>query len=579
MKKGKRIMRLLILTVLTICMLVSSVACSTAGSNKVSHDENTLNVRVYKGGYGTDYISAVKEKFEQTFETEGYKLNLMPADPELSTNKVLNQIKDNSGIDVYFFGAYTKDMATGLNGMVMEGSAVLDITDSVMNAKPIKFDGTEEDCTVLSKIPDTDDETKYNGKYYAIPYVQGVGGLAVNKVVLERYNLEIPKTTNEMFAAADKIMQTAKDTYVFPYSYSLSGNNYPIIFLNSWMMQYLGVAKYEKFLSMQEADGTKMANPYEVWGSGADGTQGEYAEAIVECLTAYYEMADPYVGSSGSRGGQDFVAAQQDLMEGEAAFYSVGDWMFNEEFVRYKSKLHDVTFVNTPVISSLGVKLFGAGTTYNKSNADCDKILSAVVDLVDQNKSVEEIQTAIKNNSSIGLDLATADVERICEARGAVNDRSQSQIWISKNTTKADIATKFLRFCASTDCATIIAQNTRTNNPFAPEALANTEYEWFDNVNKIINNRYLTRVRNTDSKGYRLQMAVPAFSSNTGTFVFARLSEEMTKGTFKTIYDGTTYAVIGNKSIYRELAVAKQKDIFKDGKKAVENWQNLNPGV
>ncbi len=567
MRKSKKILSQLLLVVMAASAVLPAAACSTSSSNKVSKDVKTLNVRISKVGYGTEYITKLKEQFEKTFEEEGYKINVMPADPELSATKMVNQIKDNNGIDVYFGGSYVKDMATSINGQIMEGSAVLDITESVMNAKPIKFDGTEEDCTVLSKIPDTDVETKYDGKYWCIPYVQGVAGLAVNTKVLQKYSLSIPKTSNEMFAAADKIMETAMDTLVFPYTYSLSGNNYPITFLNAWMMQYLGLEKYETFLSMQNADGTNLEKPYEIWGTGADGTEGEYAKAIVESLTAYYQLADPYVGSSGSRT-QDFVEAQADLMEGEAAFFAVGDWMFNEEYVRYNNKLKNITFVNTPVLSALGVKLFGAGTSYNKSEADCDVLLSAVVGLVDENKTVEEIQAAVK--TAHGVDLLEADVNAICEARGAVADRSESQIWISKNTTKADVATTFLRFCASTDAGTLIAQSTRTNNPFAPEALANTEYDWFAGVNKIINNRYAKKVRSTRASGLRHQMSLDNFSVTTGTFVFARLSEEMTTGTFKTIYDGKTYAVIGNKSLYRELAVEKQKTIYKDGKKRVE---------
>lgn len=565
-KTFKKIISTLSCAVLAVSCVFGVTACGGGGqgvgSGEIVDAENVLNVRAYSAGYGSSYIYAIKEKFEQTFKTEGYKLNVLPPDADLGGEKFLMDIYSKSGVDVYFCGCNPSWAATSEFGKIDQGSSVLDITDTVLNQKAIKFDGTEEDVKIIDKLDDFEKECAYKGVWYSLPYVQSLGGMAVNKTVLESYNLEIPKTTKELFHCVDVIMTKANEDNVFPFTYSTSGNNYPIMMLSSWMLQYLGTDGYNKFMSMEEADGTAMEKPYQVYGEGADGTDGVFADAIKESLEAMYEVFDYNVASYGSAT-HDFTTAQSHIMRGNAVFFSVGDWMVNEEFERFKSKIGNVDFTQVPVISALGEKLFGANTEYNQSEANCEKILRTLIDMVDESKEVLEMQTKIK--ADFDIDLKEKDVLAVCTARASVLDRSECQIWISKNTTKKELAEKFLRFCASEDCGTIIAQNTRTTNPFAKQALADNEYQWFRSVSKILNNKYIIKERTTRTRGWREKHALDAFSAYTTSYVHNKILKEKV-----TIYDDENYAVKGTKDAYRLGAENMQKEIYKEAKRQFE---------
>ena len=344
----KRISTVLMCIVLGVCAAFTLGGCNAAKDNIVS-DPKVLNVKIYRGGYGTTYISKLKEKFETLYADEGYELNILAPDPDMVATNVYQSIYSDSGIDVYFStGTNARDAVAGSYGVCFA-----DITESVLNKAPIKFDGTEESGTVLGKLnADMVNATiSHDGKYYAIPYAEGLGGLAVNKKVLDRFELELPKTSEELFAIAHEIMKHANEESVRPFTYSTSGNYYFSSLICYWMKQYGGTEEYEQFWSMQNADGSDMGlESYKVFDT----------DAVREMFAALYEFYDQAMAAPGSLA-QNFMSAQAQIMEGNAVFYSVGDWMFNEEVADFSDKLNDITFIKVPVISALGTKLFGTG--------------------------------------------------------------------------------------------------------------------------------------------------------------------------------------------------------------------------
>ena len=505
----KRILVLLMAVVLAVGGVFAGTGC--ASKETISSDANTLNVKIKSSGYGTDFIYRLKEQFEKTFEAEGYKINVLAPDTALSETKILQTIytqKGDSGVDVFFSSVNCQSGVEGNYGLCLT-----DITEEVYKKQPIKFDGTTEEKTVEEKIKDMDFQgaNVYKDKYYGVPYALAFGGLAVNETVLKSFDLEIPKTTNELFNCAQVIMSKATSpASVKPFTYSTSSNNYPISTVNPWLAQYEGEERFNQFWSFEDENGPMIDGENTVRCAEVFAFEG--VEKVFEAL---FEMYDYNMAAQGSNS-QSFTQAQGQIMKGDAVFYSVGSWMLNEEYVRWASKVKDVTFISIPVLSALGVKMFGEGTKYAMSETDCEKVLRAIIDGADENKTPEEIKPTL--DSTFGKDFDTADILRVCQARGYAKNSSGNGAYLNVKSNKKDLAYKFLRFIASEDAGKLIAENTRTPSPFAMDCLKDSDVPFLKSLDNISSNRYFKMVT-ADSRGYRKEMGVNSmFMSYAGEY-------------------------------------------------------------
>lgn len=535
----------------TVC---SFAACGGGGSDIVK-DANTLNVRIRSAGWGTTYIEALKKQFEETFAEEGYKINLLAPKADLVSTNVYRDIYSKSGVDVYFTEDVTaEDGVTGDFGQVFA-----DLTD-IYSKPAIKFDGTEETETIGEKLTSEHPNHVYDGKYYSMPYVYGCGGLVVNTRVLSEYGLELPRTTNELFACAEKIMEQAASTDVFPFTYSNSGNHYYKGLLTCWMAQYGGIEEYEQFWSFQKKNGdgtyTDMTTDcYEVFNT----------DSLKEAFTSFFRFYDVNMCALGS-GQQDVNGAQAQIMKGTAVFYSVGSYFFNEEFTRFNQYVNDVTFINKPVISSLGIKLFGSGTSYNFSDAKCDEVLSTIIKYADQHKLAAEIEPLAEVDCGVSLELE--DVETVCERRGYMGDGSGASVVVAENSPKKELAATFLRFCASREAGELMAKEMNSSSPWAVDAQKDSQYQYLKGVYNILSNPYAKQMF-SKSTGYRKSMGVNnMFEGSTREIVSVDVYE---KGITK--YDSKYYTILAGKTnqVYADAAADMVNKIYTTSKKNVEN--------
>ncbi len=535
--------------VLAVLMSFSVFGCAPDSKDPgIVDNEYTINVKLRKAGYGVTYVDELGKAFEAAYAEEGYKVNVLAPREDLLSSNVYRDIYSNSGVDIYFTGDVTaREAVTGEYGQVFA-----DITESVYNQKAIKADGTEEDKTVAEKLSIyTLDGCHYNNKYYGLPLAESVGGLAVNTKVLDEYDLEVPRTTNEMFKAADIIMQDALETDTFPFTFSLSGNNYTSTTLMPWLAQYGGIEEYNSFWSFQNPDGSNMTTDcYKVWGT-------ESWEKVLEVVYHYYDsVMEAYNSAS-----QTFSEAQNQIMRGTAVFMSNGDWMLNEEYVRNSRYLNDVTFVNAPLISALGVKLFGATTSYGFDDEKCDIVLSSIVKYCDQGRLAAEIKTMVDSELSVNLNVE--DVTTVCERRGYVRSNPGLGIALSERSTKKDIATLFLRFCASQDGGRIFAEQSRSMSPYARNVNANPNYAWTNSVYNILNNPYVVNL-DSSVRGYRLSMGVTTLTPGLGDPYSTSLQGKVTK------YNPDTLKIVATDAVYTTIAKKTAKDMFDYAKEQVE---------
>ena len=547
----------------------SAVLCgfTACGSSATAVDEKTITVKCMRAGFGTDWLYDLTGKFETAFAAEGYKVNILTPDRSISGETVIKELArgyDAIKVDVYITASAFPDKVGALGNY---GVLVEDIRDSIYNKPAISYDGTEEDILISEKL--SEDVVPFvidsNGIMYGFNWAQSSGGLVVNTRKLAKYNLQIPRTTNEMFDCFQKIycgyngIDNSINSSTYPLTYVPGNNGYGVCFLNALMAQYDGDF-YDSFWSFTSVDGD--GNVIEL---SEDGYRLFNDAAVYEMLNVAYRTFDVKISAPGSTN-QSLDQAQAKVMgdKNGAVFMFNGDWMLNEVKLNYKNKLHDIDFVNFPVISALGVKLFGAGTSYNMSEAACDELLSYIIGLADENTDIADIVVAVRQNK--GIDIAEADAAEVARARGVSFSRGVEHIaYITKDTPKKDIASLFYRMMASDDFGRTFSELANGATPYYAEENTTSEYSFVRNASKITSNRYFSLI-SSGARGYRKLLNLNQMFT-TQTHIPDYISSRNSASIFDTRGGMSGESV----AIYATLARGLQTEEFNNVK---NNWSN-----
>ena len=313
-----------------VCMCVALAMGSLLGCTGTKAPErsaNTINIRAYKGGYGSTYLSKLVEKFNEVYEDEGYKAVLLtPSTTMTGTVAQKEMASKNDWADIYYTSNIDLSMVVDNKDF---GTLVNNIEDDVWQKPAIDFEGNEESVTIASKLSlDVDDDySMINGDHYGLFSNISVGGLLVNTEKLSRYGLEIPKTTNEMIECFDTIYQgndLQKGSLVtnqYPITCLGGANGYHSHFYNAWVAQYEGGDWWDAFWALEDMDGNPMIEDgYTLFES--DGLR----EAMIE-LYRVYDAAYLAMGSLQN----NLSTAHEKLMNPNygAVFMADGDWAYN----------------------------------------------------------------------------------------------------------------------------------------------------------------------------------------------------------------------------------------------------------
>lgn len=446
-------------TAIALCaLLATSSAITFAGckGDNIVVDGKTVNIRMGVGGNGVEWAYILADEFEKVYAEEGYKINILEPSVDIAGNVVLTDMAlgaEETGIDLYISSGFNSIDVFGESGDY--GVLAEDIREIVYNQPAIGYNGVEESVPISSKI--SEDLVKYSvdshGKMYGFQYNETLGGLAVNTKKLAKYGLELPKTTNELWECVETIylgtdtVANSEKSGIFPITYVSGSNGYVTTALNTWLAQY-DFEEFQRFWSMQEtaSDGTKTdmtGNGYDVFNT----------KAVEEMLTLAFQYMDIRIATKGSTA-QNLDQAQAKVMQENtgAVFMFNGSWMMNEVKLNYKKQVDDITFINMPVVSALGTRLMGSGTTYNLSNETCEEILSYIIGMVDANKTIAEMISSVQTQFSVTLSEEV--VEEIAAARGYAYTRGVEQIAVMNKNAPAKVpAALFLRMMASDDFA------------------------------------------------------------------------------------------------------------------------------
>jgi len=513
MKKTTKALSLL----LSSLMVVSGLA-ACGGIEQV--DEKTIVVKCRRAGFGTDWLYELKGRFESLYEAEGYKVHIKTPDNSIKDSTLIQELYygyDNTGVDLYISSGATPDQvgAMGDYGVLVE-----EIDELVYNKPAISYDGAEEGKLISEKL--SEDVLPYmtdsHGKVYAYNWAQTSGGLVVNTRKLSAYGLEVPKTTNEMLDCFDKIycgyngVGNSIQSSTYPITYVSGNSGYTLCFLYTLIAQY-DADFYDTFWSFQSMDENGVPT-----NLSDEECQNLYNHpAISEMLRTAYQTFDMNLAAPGSLS-QTVDQAQAKVMgdvDG-AVFMFNGDWMLNEVKLNYEDELGDIDFVNFPVTSALGIKLFGTGTEYGLNDVQCDELLSYIIGLVDENKGLDEIVSAVKTNK--GIDVGKSDVANVARARGVTYSRGVEHVaYITKGSPKKDIAGLFLRMMSSDDFGQTFNRVAHGNTPYYSIENTTSEYAFVRNASKITANKYFSLISLFNgTRGYRKQLNMTQFFTTKG---------------------------------------------------------------
>jgi ABC-type glycerol-3-phosphate transport system substrate-binding protein len=295
-----------------------------------------------------------------------------------------------------------------------------------------------------------------------------------------------------------------------------------------------------------------------VWTDMEDAYKVFENENLKDVLEAYYQLMDMEYAAFGSAT-HTLDQAQGLIMkdankQNNAIFMLNGDWFLNEVKANYSRNLDNVTFMNMPVISALGVKLFGEGTAYNLPEAECDELLSYACKLVDENKTIEEIITLVQTEK--GITLTQEDAQAVATARGVGAARGIEHLaFITKGSTKKDIAGLVLRMMASDDFAETFMKLANASSPYTKTVKATSPYKFVNAAQAIVSNRHYRAV-NFHIEGLRFKVIksvayLPGIS-NVALHLYNKAPNESYADAAETLYKNINATVLAAWNEYKQ---------------------------
>lgn len=553
-----------------------SLLASCKPDDQTSVDPTTINVELFKGSYGVNWVYTLVEKFEALYEKEGYKVNVLKPSSDMRNNVAINQLAlgyAETNVDMYISGGLSasKIGEQGEYGVLCE-----EISD-VWEMKPIGFDGTEETVTLGDKVVDGIYETYVDayGKVYGVPYMTTTGGMVVNKRKLALYGItDMPTTTNELFEVWDKIyqgangMQNSEVTQLFPFTYMPgTANGYTIDWFVSLMAQYDQV-KSDEFWSWQtqNADGTQ------TWWEG-DVTAAAETPGFLAALEVFARAFDINVAAYGTST-QTLDQAQAQIMKQNtgAIFMCNGSWYLNDMALGYKNSLDDITFINFPVVSALADKIWADTVT---DAAKREEMLRYAIDQVDDlTKAANPAAIAADMTTKYSTEVTEEDVIEVRRARYVYSNRTSGhEVVITKDSTKRDICELFIRMMASDDATAMIAEQANANSAYILTPNTTHKYEFVQAASRIAATPYAYACSNT-ATGYKYVLgrtsSSPTLSVGHIAAHIAGLADSLS------IYNGEG-GLSGNPvSVYADLAKTIQEKEIKFYQDNISNWETTN---
>lgn len=451
MKKFTKLFLLAVLAFSTCaCLSSCKLGCRSCKKEEpIDPNATYVEVKVYEAGYGVAWLEQAIEKFNELYKQENYIVKITSSEGTNSSETLSYEIKDiaRNTTDIYFINGvnipYYLEASQSIRAL--KGNVLLEDLTSVYESKAIKFDKTEENVTIESKLNESDARAyKYNdtsdaryasyvGNYFAFPWANGASGIYANKNILKDNNWEAPRTTDEMFAQYKSLMTKVRDTNIYPVTFA-GGNamGYWLYLFDTFFAQYSGADAERNFWNLPLTE---------------DGYKAYEDQGILESLKVIAEMTDETYAKAGSNKLGN-MQSQGELINNKALYTCNGNWIYNEMKKENPVNVNNIIMIKTPVISALGTKL---GITDSK--------LSDVVKGIDDGKDNQTVST----ENGVSIDV----VQTVRNARSVYfNSSVDHSAIIPTYSEEKEVAKLFLRFLASDDNLDLYKATTNSALPF-----------------------------------------------------------------------------------------------------------------
>lgn len=431
---------------------------------------DALYVAVVNKGYGMKFVTELMKAYEKKTGVEMILDWHVPLEERVRTTMLAGP-KTNK-VDVYFnINDYL------VNGLLAMGEAIkgydrllLDLTD-MYDMKPEGFDGLTVSELMYPYYMDA--STFYNGKKYFITWATGYYGMVYNVKLFEKYNLSIPRTTDEMFELMDDMKEVNNGSYatnsegktVYPFVYP-GKNNYCEGIALTWRAQYQGAEAFYNALQGKDPEGEYS---YEIFEDYSILRAYEIIERIVKIGTND-ATSNGYV-SPKCISDYIFTEAQLHFLNGEAFMMPNGDWLEREAEANFTPGSVDIAFMRLPIISAIVEVL-------PKKSITDDQTLRDVVGLIDDELAGNQV--------TIPDGVDQEDYDFLKQARMIAWCQSANhQIFIPSYSNNIEKAKDFILFTMSKEGQEIVLKNSYGNTyPFDVDFSSFTNFSNLTNFQK-----------------------------------------------------------------------------------------------
>lgn len=403
-----------LLACLLAVTMLGGIAVGCGGREKLPEGKTVkLEISPFNGGYSLEWLKAVIA----AYELERPEVYVTFSEDIVSRDDQLVEIQSGvSDYDIYMTGM-------NLHGQLYNGLPVEDISD-VYEAIGDKIN------------PAVVNWYNHEGKQYAVPWSTSVLGILYHKDMFSQHSIAVPRTTNELIAAADKInMVRGSGSGPYAFAYCAKDNYWSYLF-NPWLAQYEGVERYENYWNCIGTNGRQYDKSVVAY-TGILRTLEVY-ETLLKASNNYNHPS-----SKDSR----FTDMQIHFLDRDTAMMVNGDWVVSETMKSGNYEVEesaDVAFMRTPLISSMveTLDLWTHGNTEypDLSQADKDAYdvkLAAIIDAVDAG------QTALAG-------VSAADFARVKQARSVTPTMADGALTMIPSASKnIEEAKEFLKFMYS----------------------------------------------------------------------------------------------------------------------------------
>ena len=453
--------------VLACVMLLGLCGCGLS-TQEVQVDANTLVIQVEAKGYGSQFARALAEAYNQKQSTT----KVVVMDDANSGGFASTALASNTQVDIFFSIVNT----TFQTQAGIEKDKWADLSD-VYTSPLTGYAESGEGVTVADAIEPFYMEmfTFRDGKQYSIPWATGISGFMYNKTKWDKTNenltaagqsaLELPKTTNEMFALFTKLQeQSVKEASGGAYAFTCSSDaaGYLNYLFTNWWAQYAGSTEAYNFFQGKDAGGTYTA---EIFNTPAREAAYDVMRTLLMQQNGYTKLES------------NFQKMQKSFIKGTSIFSTNGEWIENEVSAELNPGDANIQYMRIPVISSI-VNNPAISADFTGTDAEKDAKLSAVIAYIDSNN----LQTATAE-AAAQLAVSESTLQFLIDARRFQYCTPSFVAVVPAYSDQLAAAKEFLKFTLSKEGQEIFMAS--TYGVCAPLSVDMTQFDFYANATSL----------------------------------------------------------------------------------------------